>query len=347
MKAPEEPQMEQASSERPLLDIRNVTLEFKTRSGTVHALEQVSLAIARGETVGLVGESGSGKSVLSYAVMRILDAAARVTHGQALFGGMDLLAAKESDLAEVRGREIAMIFQNPRTALNPIRRVGDQIADVLKRHGPVRGADARDKAVALLRQVRIPDPERRVDAYPFEMSGGQCQRVMIAIALAAAPKLLIADEPTTGLDVTTQAAIMALLSELARDRHMSTLLITHDLSMAADHCDRIAVMHAGHLVEVAPANELFAYPRHPYTQRLIESMPGQVGSLSALKPISGNLPDLRRSNLPPCRFVERCPAAQAACREQPLPVHTEGGRMVACHFPGALVQLDHAAEVAA
>lgn len=318
----------------PLLDIRNVTLEFKTRSGTVHALESVSLAIARGETVGLVGESGSGKSVLSYAVMRILDDAARITAGQALFGAQDLLAASEGDLGAIRGREIAMIFQNPRTALNPIRRVGDQIADVLKRHGPVRGEDARDRAVALLRQVRIPDPERRVDAYPFEMSGGQCQRVMIAIALAAAPKLLIADEPTTGLDVTTQAAIMKLLSELARDRQMSTLLITHDLSMAADYCDRIAVMHAGHLVEVAPADELFANPQHPYTQRLIESMPGHVASLAAMRPIAGNLPDLRRNDLPPCRFVERCARAQAVCREQTLPQVSSATRYVACHFPG-------------
>jgi peptide/nickel transport system ATP-binding protein len=321
-----------------LLDVKDVTLEFKTRSGTVHALQSVSLAIARGETVGLVGESGSGKSVLSYAVMRILDDAARLAAGQALFEGIDLLQASENDLATIRGREIAMIFQNPRTALNPIRRVGDQIADVLKRHGPVRGVDARDRAVALLRQVRIPDPERRIDAYPFEMSGGQCQRVMIAIALAASPKLLIADEPTTGLDVTTQAAIMTLLSELARDRQMSTLLITHDLSMAADHCDRIAVMHAGHLVEVAPAAELFAHPQHPYTQRLIESMPGHVTSLAAMRPIAGNLPDLRRTDLPPCRFVERCARAQAMCREQPLPQTGTADRFVACHFPGLVPQ---------
>ena len=246
----------------PLLAVRGFGLEFRTRSGIVRAIEDVSLTLHRGEIVGLVGESGSGKSVLSYALLGISDRAARVTGGEALFGGMDLLKADESTLADLRGREISMIFQSPRTALNPIRTVGLQIEDVLRRHAVARGADLsrslRERAVQALREVAIADPERRVAAYPFELSGGMCQRVMIALALACRPGLLIADEPTTGLDVTTQAAVMDLLTGLARERQMATLFITHDLALAADHCDRIVVMHAGHAVEAAPTAELFA-----------------------------------------------------------------------------------------
>ena len=224
--------------------------------------EGVDLALHKGEIVGLVGESGSGKSVLSYALLGISDRAARVTGGSAVFGGLDLLKADESTLADLRGREISMVFQSPRTALNPIRHVGAQIEDVLRRHAAAPGPDLRtslrQRAVQALREVAIADPERRVDAYPFELSGGMCQRVMIALALACRPSLLIADEPTTGLDVTTQAAVMDLITDLARDRQMATLFITHDLALAADHCDRIVVMHAGHAVEAAPTRSLFA-----------------------------------------------------------------------------------------
>ena len=198
----------------PLLKVENLTLEFATRGGSVHALQDVSFEIFKGETVGLVGESGSGKSVLSYAILRILDAAARITHGLIEFGGMNLLTTSENTLQDLRGRELAMIFQNPRVPLTPLRKVGKQIEDVLKRHAPLRDEDLKARAIALLKQVRIADPERRYHAYPFEMSGGQCQRVMIAIALACSPALLIADEPTTGLDVTTQAAIMELVRDL-------------------------------------------------------------------------------------------------------------------------------------
>jgi peptide/nickel transport system ATP-binding protein len=302
-----------------LLEVKDLSLEFRTRSGTVHALQNVNLEVKKGETVGIVGESGSGKSVLSFGILRILDAAARVTSGSITFAGMDMLGASEHSLQEVRGREISMIFQNPRTALNPIRRVGRQIEDVLATHTSTLREDMKKKAIEALASVRIPDPERRYNAYPFELSGGQCQRVMIALALACNPQLLIADEPTTGLDVTTQAAILSLIAELARERKMATILITHDLAMASEYCDRIVVMHAGHIVETAPTGALFANPRHPYTARLIASTPGPEQSVSTLASIPGNLPDLRRTDLPSCRFYERCDRAQNDCISSALP----------------------------
>ena len=302
-----------------LLEVRNLSLEFRTRSGIVHALQNIDLEVKKGETVGLVGESGSGKSVLSFGILHILDAAARVTSGSISFAGMDMLGASERSLEEVRGREISMIFQNPRTALNPIRRVGRQIEDVLATHTSTLRADMKTKAIEALTRVRIPDPERRYYAYPFELSGGQCQRVMIALALACNPQLLIADEPTTGLDVTTQAAILSLIAELARERKMATILITHDLAMASEYCDRIVVMHAGHVVEMAPTGELFANPHHPYTARLIASTPAPEQSIATLASIPGSLPDLRRDDLPSCRFHARCDRAQDDCISSPLP----------------------------
>jgi peptide/nickel transport system ATP-binding protein len=323
-----------ATDERmPLLSVDRLTLEFATRAGTVHALQDVSFALFKGETVGLVGESGSGKSVLSFAVLRILDAAARISAGAIHFAGIDMLKAAESDLEELRGRELAMIFQNPRVALNPIRAVGKQIEDVLRRHGPVRNEDLKTRALELLRLVRIADPERRYRAYPFELSGGQCQRVMIAIALACNPALLIADEPTTGLDVTTQAAIMDLVRELGQARKMATLLITHDLGLAAQYCDRIIVMHAGHVVESGPTAELFAAPHHPYTARLIASIPTGAVDLRALTSIPGGLPDLRREDLPVCRFRDRCDRRTDLCDVAPLPRMVVGAGAVACRHP--------------
>ncbi|WP_291010570.1 ABC transporter ATP-binding protein [Hydrogenophaga sp.] len=325
------------NAQPPLLDVRNFGLEFRTRSGAVHALQGVDLSLRKGEIVGLVGESGSGKSVLSYALLGISDRAARVTSGSAVFGGMDLLKASESALADLRGREISMIFQSPRTALNPIRPVGQQIADVLRRHAATGGTDLRtslqQRSVQALRDVAIADPERRLAAYPFELSGGMCQRVMIALALACKPSLLIADEPTTGLDVTTQAAVMDLITELARSRQMATLFITHDLALAADYCDRIVVMHAGHAVEMASTEALFARPRHPYTARLMSSTPGEHSTIDSLEPVAGQLPDLRRNDLPGCRFAGRCDRATERClSEQP---RLAGGDMhaVACWHP--------------
>ena len=317
----------------PAFSVENLSVEFRTRSGLVKALEHVSFSVGKGETLALVGESGSGKSVTAYAVMGILDPAGRVTGGKAMLGGLDLLGASPDELAKVRGREIAMIFQNPRTALNPIRPVGRQIADVLLRHADITRADAPAKAVELLRAVGITDPARRAKAYPFEMSGGMCQRVMIAIALAAKPSLLIADEPTTGLDVTTQAVIMDLIGELAGEIGMATIFITHDLALAAQRAANIAVMHAGHIVELAPTRELFEHARHPYTAELIAATPDTAADLDEHASIPGSLPDLRRADLPPCRYSERCPRKLVAC-ERPLPAPvTDNPHLVACWNP--------------
>ena len=318
----------------PVLSVDNLSVEFRTRSGIVKALEQVNFDIGKGEMVAIVGESGSGKSVTAFTVMGILDAAGRVTSGTATFGGLDLLQTPERVLQDIRGREISMIFQNPRVALNPIRRVGDQIADVLLQHGNVTRREAPQRAIEMLARVRIPDPQRRAKAYPFELSGGMCQRIMIAIALSCAPKLLIADEPTTGLDVTTQAAIMDLIAELGAEQGMATLLITHDLGMAAEYCDRIVVMHAGHIVEAAGTAALFAHPRHPYTAKLIAATPKPTAQLAGLAAIPGNLPDLRAAEIPPCRYSDRCERRQARCSQAlPRVLGDERSSMVACWNP--------------
>jgi peptide/nickel transport system ATP-binding protein len=257
----------------PLLDVHGLTVEFATRRGIVRAVEQIDIRVAKGETLGIVGESGSGKSVTSYAVMRILDRAGRIAAGSVMFSGMPLQDASEADMRDLRGREISMVFQNPRAALNPIRKIGRQIEDVLIRHAQATHRDARDKAVAMLAQVRIARPEERYHAYPFELSGGMCQRVVIALALACRPQLLIADEPTTGLDVTTQKTVMELMVELTRERHMSAILITHDLGLAAAYCDSVIVMERGRVVEAASAATIFTAPQHPYTQRLVRATP--------------------------------------------------------------------------
>jgi peptide/nickel transport system ATP-binding protein len=320
------------AGDAPLLSVEDLSVEFRTRDGVVKVLDRVAFEIRRGETLGVVGESGSGKSVTAFSIMRILDPAARITGGRALFDGLDLLAAKEAELERRRGRELSMIFQNPRTALNPIRQVGRQIGDVLRRHAGVQREEARKRAVELLAQVQIPDPERRYWAYPFELSGGMCQRVMIALALACGPSLLVADEPTTGLDVTTQAAIMDLIDELAQANQMATLLITHDLRLAAEHCERIVVMHAGHVVESAPTAELFENPRHPYTAKLIAATPEPGVLLSELAAIPGGLPDLR-GDVPACRYSRRCERYAPFC-DDPLPVQQPApGHTVACWKP--------------
>jgi peptide/nickel transport system ATP-binding protein len=299
----------------------------------VRALENVAFEVARGETVALVGESGSGKSVTAYALLGLLDPAAQVTSGRIFFGGLELLRAGERALEEMRGREFSLISQNPRGALNPIRPVGKQLEDVLVRHGSVTRAQAPERAVAMLAKVGIPDPSRRAAAYPFELSGGMCQRVTIALALACSPALLIADEPTTGLDVTTQAVVMDLLADLAAASGMATILITHDLGLAGEYADRVVVMHAGHVVESAPTPELFARPRHPYTAKLIAATPKPDMRLADLAAIPGNLPDVRRADLPSCRYSARCERHQAKC-EAPLPLVSVGpSHMVACWQP--------------
>ncbi len=270
---------------QPLLDVQDLTVEFTTRRGIVKAVQHVNISVAKGETLAIVGESGSGKSVTSYAVMRILDRAGRIAEGSVMFSGIDVKAATEDQMRDLRGREVSMIFQNPRAALNPIRKVGDQIEDVLRTHvQQAMVSDRGEKAIEALEQVKIARPRERYHAYPFELSGGMCQRVVIALALACNPQLLIADEPTTGLDVTTQKAVMDLIVELTKSKAMSTILITHDLGLAAAYCDRVVVMEKGRVVETAKAADIFANPQHPYTKKLMRATPRLGVSLRDLLP---------------------------------------------------------------
>ncbi|MGX0966591.1 peptide/nickel transport system ATP-binding protein [Bradyrhizobium japonicum] len=270
---------------QPLLDVQDLTVEFSTRRGIVKAVQHVNISVAKGETLAIVGESGSGKSVTSYAVMRILDRAGRIAEGSVMFSGIDVKAATEDQMRDLRGREVSMIFQNPRAALNPIRKVGDQIEDVLRTHvQQAMVSDHGEKAIEALEQVKIARPRERYHAYPFELSGGMCQRVVIALALACNPQLLIADEPTTGLDVTTQKAVMDLIVELTKRKAMSTILITHDLGLAAAYCDRVVVMEKGRVVETAKAADIFANPQHPYTKKLMRATPRLGVSLRDLLP---------------------------------------------------------------
>ncbi len=268
----------------PLLDVSDLTVEFATRRGIVKAVQHVNIAVAKGETLGIVGESGSGKSVTSYAVMRILDRAGKIAEGSVMFSGVDVKAATEDQMRDLRGREMSMIFQSPRLALNPIRKIGHQIEDVLLQHVQVDRAQVTDRAIAALEQVKIARPRERYHAYPFELSGGMCQRVVIALALACNPQLLIADEPTTGLDVTTQKAVMDLVVELTKRRSMSTILITHDLGLAAAYCDRVVVMEKGRVVETALSANIFARPEHAYTRKLMRATPRLGVSLRDLLP---------------------------------------------------------------
>jgi peptide/nickel transport system ATP-binding protein len=268
----------------PLLDVSDLTVEFATRRGIVKAVQHVNIAVAKGETLGIVGESGSGKSVTSYAVMRILDRAGKIAEGSVMFSGVDVKAATENQMRDLRGREMSMIFQSPRLALNPIRKIGHQIEDVLLQHVQVDRSQVTDRAITALEQVKIARPRERYHAYPFELSGGMCQRVVIALALACNPQLLIADEPTTGLDVTTQKAVMDLIVELTKRRSMSTILITHDLGLAAAYCDRVVVMEKGRVVETALSANIFTKPEHPYTKKLMRATPRLGVSLRDLLP---------------------------------------------------------------
>jgi peptide/nickel transport system ATP-binding protein len=300
---------------QPLLDVQDLTVEFTTRRGIVKAVQHVNISVAKGETLAIVGESGSGKSVTSYAVMRILDRAGRIAEGSVMFSGIDVKAATEDQMRDLRGREVSMIFQNPRAALNPIRKVGDQIEDVLRTHvQQAQVADHGEKAIEALEQVKIARPRERYHAYPFELSGGMCQRVVIALALACNPRLLIADEPTTGLDVTTQKAVMDLIVELTKQRGMSTILITHDLGLAAAYCDRVVVMEKGHVVETAKSADIFARPEHPYTKKLMRATPRVGVSLrdllpeeeaAALKPLAAPSAPSEGTSAKPLLLVEK------------------------------------------
>ena len=311
-----------------LLTLEDLTVHFDTDEGVVQAVDGAALTIAPGAVVGLVGESGSGKSVTALAILRLLRPPARVVSGRIRFDGRDLFALSEEEMRSVRGSHISMVFQSPRTSLNPVLPVGRQIERLLVLHGGAAPGQARERAVAMLREAGIAEPDRRAGQYAHQLSGGMCQRVMIAMALATNPRLLIADEPTTGLDVSIAAQILELLRDLGRRTGAAILLITHDLGVVARLCDRVVVMHAGQTVEWATVRRLFHAPAHPYTRALIRSIP-RVDREVAMEPIPGSVP----SPLAPprgCRFAPRCPLVRTECAAH-VPVRTIGEEhAVAC-----------------
>jgi peptide/nickel transport system ATP-binding protein/oligopeptide transport system ATP-binding protein len=314
-----------------LLEIKNLKLDFLSSSASLRAVDGVSLAIEAGETVCLVGESGCGKTVTALSVARLVPTPpAKYVGGEILLNGRDVLKMSPGELQEIRGGVVSYVFQEPSASLNPVIRIGKQIKESLKLHRPEKATD--DEVIRLLKLVRIPAPESRLRNYPFEMSGGMQQRVMIAMALASEPKLLVADEPTTALDVTIQAQILELLRDLKQRLSMSILLITHNLGIVGDIADRVAVMYAGQIVELAPARELLRRPLHPYTQALMNSVPKLSGGAARLTAIPGNVP--RIGNFPPgCRFYPRCPSAKPECATiMPELIEVEPKRWVRCLY---------------
>ncbi|ARP72151.1 ABC transporter ATP-binding protein [Streptomyces pluripotens] len=316
-----------------LLEVRDLRVEFRTRDGIARAVNGVSYHVEAGETLAVLGESGSGKSVTAQAVMGILDMPpGRITDGQILFQGQDLLELKEEERRRIRGAGMAMIFQDALSALNPVLSVGDQLGEMFVVHRGMSKKDARARAVELMDRVRIPGAAQRVRDYPHQFSGGMRQRIMIAMALALEPALIIADEPTTALDVTVQAQVMDLLAELQREYHMGLVLITHDLGVVADVADRIVVMYAGKIVESAPVHDIYKAPAHPYTRGLLDSIPRLDQKGQELYAIKGLPPNLM--NIPPgCSFNPRCPMVQDVCHTDPPPLYeVSEERGSACHF---------------
>ncbi len=318
---------------KPLLQIRDFSLEFDTFDGVYKAIDHVWLSVNPGETIGLVGETGCGKSVLTRSAFGLVPSPpARITSGEVLFNGRDLLQYSEKDLRSIRGSEVAMIFQDPMTYLNPVIKIGTQLVDAIRaqRGGRISKAEAKDIALGMLEKVQLPNPQQQFNAYPHELSGGMRQRVLIGMALAATPKLLIADEPTTALDVTIQAQILDLIAELVDDLGIAVILISHDLGVVAQVCERVAVMYAGQIVEDASADEIFSHACHPYTQGLLNAIPHPLHPPEHLVGIPGSLPNLYE---PPvgCRFQTRCNHVTAACKEkQPAFVQTGRQQKVAC-----------------
>ncbi|HRG95520.1 MAG TPA: ABC transporter ATP-binding protein [Polyangiaceae bacterium] len=299
-----------------MLEVRGLTTTFDTDDGPLRAIDDVSFRVEPGKTLGIVGESGCGKSVTALSILRLLPDVGRIASGEVLFQGRDLVTRSEREMRDVRGNEISMIFQEPMTSLNPIYTAGAQVVEAVVLHQSVTRAQAKARAIDMLRLVGIHSPEENFHSYPHQLSGGMRQRVMIAMALACEPKLLIADEPTTALDVTIQAQILELLSELQERLGMGIILITHDLGVVAEYTHHVAVMYAGRVVESAPVIDLFRAPRHPYTRGLLDSLPrrGTTARRSRLRAIEGLVPDLR--SLPPgCRFADRCALVAPACRE--------------------------------
>src|SRR5215813_7599267 len=310
-----------------LLEVRNLKTFFSTRRGEVRSVDDVSFTLERGETLSLVGESGCGKSVTALSIMRLVSPPGRIVGGEIFFEGRDLLKLGEAEMRAIRGDDIAMIFQDPMTSLNPVYTVGDQIAEAVRLHRKVSKKEAWDQAVEGMRDVAIPAPWTRARSYPHEMSGGMRQRVMIAMALACDPKLLIADEPTTALDVTIQAQVLELLNNLRRTRELAVLLITHDLGVVAEVADRVAVMYTGKIVEESPVAALFARPKHPYTEGLLRSVPKlnpkDVVGRERLQTIEGTVP--KATALPPgCHFEPRCPYRLPRCREEEIALYPMG-----------------------
>ncbi|MFH2006903.1 MAG: ABC transporter ATP-binding protein [bacterium] len=327
---------EATQSDGVLLRVEDLVCEFHTEQGPARAVDRVSFTLGRGQTVGLVGESGCGKSATALAIMGLLPRpTGRVTGGRVLFDGLDLLSVGERRLRDLRGNRLAMIFQEPMTALNPVMKSGEQVAEVLRRHRGLDRRQAWDRTVALFSDVGIPAPEQRVGDYPHQLSGGMRQRVLIAMAIACEPELLIADEPTTALDVTIQAQILDLLRSLRRRTGLSMLLITHDLGVVAQTCEQVLVMYAGQLVEQASAEALFAGPRHPYTIGLLGSTPRRApgAARQRLPEIPGSVPPITRRP-DGCQFAERCDRSQRRCTDDGPALRTlVPGHRVACHFP--------------
>ena len=315
----------------PLLEIRDLHTWFFLEGGPSKAVEGVDLDVPRGKTLGLVGESGCGKSATSLSIMRLIPSPpGRIVSGTITFDGQSLLDLPEPEMRKVRGRDIAMIFQEPMTSLNPVFTIGFQIVEAIRMHEKMTRKQAWERAVEMLRRVHIPSAEDRANDYPHQLSGGQRQRVMIAMALSCNPKLLIADEPTTALDVTIQAQIMELFEEIRQGTDMSVLLVTHNLGIVAQTADEVAVMYAGHIVEHAATGELFELPLHPYTRGLLESIPKTTGTAKRLHVIGGSVPDPARKP-PGCPFHPRCPLAMDKCREQmPVPAQARPGHTVRC-----------------
>jgi peptide/nickel transport system ATP-binding protein len=325
--------MQETGSAAPLLDIRGLKTHFATDDGIVQAVDGVDLTIHRGETVGVVGESGCGKTVTAMSVLKLIAMPpGKIVAGQILYQGRDLVPLDTHEMDRVRAKDIAMVFQEPMTSLNPVYTIGEQIAESLRKHEGLSRRDALDKTIEMLRLVQIPNPDKRVNDYPHQFSGGMRQRVMIAMALACSPKLLIADEPTTALDVTIQAQILELLGDMKARFGMAIMLITHAMGVVAETCQRVVVMYAGRVIEEAPVDELFANPRHPYTQGLIRSIPriDLAGAKTRLEAIPGVVPSLLHPP-PGCRFAARCRFASAKCREAvPVLRDVGGGHRVAC-----------------
>ena len=313
-----------------VLTVDTLQTHFHTDSGTARAVDGVSFTLNAGETFGLVGESGCGKSVTSLSIMRLVPYPGRIEGGHIFFDNRDLLALSDLEMRDVRGNEIAMIFQEPMTSLNPVYTCGFQVDEAVRRHQGLSQKEARDKTVEMLHLVGLPDPEQRADEYPHQLSGGQRQRVMIAMALSCDPKVLIADEPTTALDVTIQAQILDLLRDLQRQLGMAVLLITHDLGVIAEVADRVAVMYAGKIVEMGPADAIFHHPMHPYTRGLLASVPRLDVARDRLKTIPGQVPEATRF-ASGCRFADRCESADAICRESiPQLQPVAGDHQTAC-----------------